>query len=155
MFRAAATIALSSALLVAVVAGAQSRPLAGREPSRDGATVIAQQRALLAALQRQDAASFNRILGSDIVYSDQDGTVRLSRDEITTMLKGCVTRFATMERPTTEERTGLVVLTYETTRDRVCDGKHAPDKARVVAVWQQREGKWVAVSIAEIPATVR
>lgn len=153
MFRAAATIALSSALLVAVVAGAQPRPVIGREPSRDGATVIAQQRALLAALQRQDAVAFNRILGSDIVYSNQDGTQRLSRDDIAAMLKGCVTRTATMERPTTEERTGLVVLTYETTRDQVCSGKRAPARARVVAVWQQREGRWVAVSIAEIPVT--
>lgn len=155
MFRAAATIILSSALFVAVVAGAQSRPAIGHEPSRDGATVIAQQRALLAAFQRQDAVAFNRILGSDIVYSDQDGTTRLSRDDITGMLKSCVTRTATMEKPTTEERTGLVVLTYESSRDQVCSGKRSPAKARVVAVWQRREGRWVAVSIAEIPASAK
>ena len=116
--------------------------------------VVAQEQAVLDAIARSDTVGFNKALGRDFVYVDHNGAMRWELSKTSTLMRVCGLGTGwTLDRPmTTEVGTDLVVLTYSSSGQQVCDGKRAPSPVNSMSVWQRRAGRWVAVAHSETPA---
>jgi hypothetical protein len=117
------------------------------------APIVAQERAVLDAVVKNDTAAFNRALGSDFVYVDVRGPVRWELAKTTAMLMDCKTTSLSIDNPqTTRVGKDLVVLTYMSAGDQMCGGQKAPSPVYSMSVWQMRGGRWVVVAHSETPA---
>jgi hypothetical protein len=116
--------------------------------------VVAQEQSVLDAIARSDIAAFNKALGRDFVYVDQNGAMRWELSKSSSTLPKCVLGTGwTLDHPmTTEVGADLVVLTYSSKGKAVCDGKPAPSPVNTMSVWQRRAGRWVALAHSETPA---
>jgi hypothetical protein len=119
-----------------------------------GNAVVAQEQAILDAIARKDTVAFNKALGSDFVYVDQDGAMRWQLAKTSTTLPACVlgTGWSLDHPMVTEVGTDLAVLTYSSSGKQVCNGRTAPSPVNSMSVWRKRGGRWVAVAHSETPA---
>jgi len=149
----AAVVALMTVLVAGGRAGAQAGKQAAKSPASPAATaIIAQEKALLDALVKNDIPTFNKALGSDFVYVDPNGATRWELSKSADMLKGCTTKNLSMENPeVTPVGSDILVLTYKVSADQTCNGQKAPSPMLSMSVWQKRGGKWVAVAHSETP----
>ena len=141
-------LAVTALLLVLSSAGS-----AAAQDATPFAPVVAQERAVLDAVVKNDTAAFNRSLGGDFVYVDVRGPVRWELAKTTAMLMDCKTTSLSMDNPqTTRVGKDLVVLTYTSAGDQTCGGQKAPSPVYSMSVWQMRGGHWVGVAHSEVPA---
>jgi hypothetical protein len=119
-----------------------------------GNAVVAQEQKVLDALAQKDTVAFNRALGRDFVYVDQNGAVRWELAKTSTMLPACALGAGwTLDNPVTSQiGEDLVVLTYSSSGNVVCDGRKAPSPVNSMSVWRRTGGHWVAVAHSETPA---
>ena len=119
-----------------------------------GNAVVAQEQLVLDALARKDTVGFNKALGRDFVYVDQNGAMRWSLAKTSTILAECGLGTGwTIDHPmATEVGSELVVLTYSSSGTATCKGQRAPSPVNSMSVWQRRAGRWVAVAHSETPA---
>jgi hypothetical protein len=150
-------VALAIALQLAaardgVAQAAAAKPAA---PSASvGNAVVAQEQAILDAIARKDTVAFNKALGSDFVYVDQDGAMRWQLSKTSTTLPACVlgTGWSLDHPMVTEVGADLAVLTYSSSGKQVCGGHVSPSPVNSMSVWRKRGGRWVAVAHSETPA---
>ena len=143
------------ALQLAAIHDVAAQGAASKAPSaRVGDAVVAQEQSVLDAIARSDTVAFNKALGRDFVYVDQNGAIRWQLSKTSTMLPACVLGTGwTLDRPmTTEVGSDLVVLTYSSSGKATCDGHAMPSPVNTLSVWQRRAGRWVAVAHSETPA---
>jgi hypothetical protein len=136
-------------------AAAQAQAGKANAPSAAiGNAVVAQEQMVLDALAQKDTVAFNKALGRDFVYVDQNGAMRWELAKTSSMLPACVLGTGwTIDQPmTTQVGEDLVVLTYSSSGNQVCDGKKAPSPVNSLSVWRRTGGRWVAVAHSETPA---
>ena len=136
-------------------AGAQAQAGKANAPSAAiGNAVVAQEQMVLDAIAQKDTVAFNKALGRDFVYVDQNGAVRWELSKTSTSLPACVLGTGwTLDNPVTSQiGEDLVVLTYSSSGSQVCDGKKAPSPVNSLSVWRRTGGRWVAVAHSETPA---
>ena len=145
--------------LVAVHDGA-AQGAAAKAPAKAASAsmsnaVVAQEQSVLDAIARSDTVAFNKALGRDFVYVDPNGAMRWELSKTSSLFPACALGTGwSLDRPTTTEvGTDLVVLTYSSSGQRVCDGNRAPSPVNVMSVWQRRGGRWVAIAHSETPAS--
>jgi len=119
-----------------------------------GDAVVAQEQMVLDAIAQKDTVAFNKALGRDFVYVDQNGAVRWELAKTSTSLPACVLGTGwTLDNPVTSQiGEDLVVLTYSSSGNQVCDGRKAPSPVNSMSVWRRTGGRWVAVAHSETPA---
>lgn len=151
-------IVVAYALAVALQLAATHDGVAQAAPAKPSASVgnavVAQEQSLLDAIARGDTVAFNKALGRDFVYVDQNGAMRWALSKTSTILKDCGLGSGwTLDHPmTTEIGSELVVLTYSSSGKAQCNGQPAPSPVNSMSVWQRRGGRWVAVAHSETPA---
>lgn len=149
-------VALGLALqFVANHATAQAQARKPAAPSAAiGNAVVAQEQMVLDALAQKDTVAFNKALGRDFVYVDQNGAVRWELAKTSTMLPACALGAGwTLDNPVTSQiGEDLVVLTYSSSGNVVCEGHKAPSPVNSMSVWRRAGGRWVAVAHSETPA---
>lgn len=145
--------------LVAIRDGAaQAAPTKSSAPgpasAAIGNAVVAQEQLVLDAIAQKDTVAFNKALGRDFVYVDQNGAVRWELSKTSTSLPACVLGTGwTLDNPVTSQiGEDLVVLTYSSSGNQVCDGRKAPSPVNSLSVWRRTGGRWVAVAHSETPA---
>lgn len=119
-----------------------------------GNAVVAQEQMVLDAIAQKDTVAFNKALGRDFVYVDQNGAVRWELSKTSTSLPACVLGTGwSLDNPVTSQiGEDLVVLTYSSSGNQVCDGRKAPSPVNSMSVWRRTGGRWVAVAHSETPA---
>ena len=150
-------VASAIALQLAAFHGAAAQAQAGKPaaPSASiGRAVVAQEQLVLDALAQKDTVAFNKALGRDFVYVDGNGAVRWELSKTSTILPACVLGSGwTLDNPVTSQiGEDLVVLTYSSSGNVVCDGHKSPSPVNTMSVWQKRGTRWVAVAHSETPA---
>ena len=132
----------------AVQAGASKAPSAAMSKE-----VVAQEQAVLDAIARSDTVAFNKALGRDFVYVDQNGVTRWQLSKTSSMFPACALGAGwTLDEPmTTEVGSDLVVLTYTSRGRTQCEARLAPSPIYSMSVWQHRGGRWVAIAHSETP----
>ena len=145
--------------LVAIRDGAaQAAPAKSSAPgpasAAIGNAVVAQEQLVLDAIAQKDTVAFNKALGRDFVYVDQNGAIRWELSKTSTSLPACVLGTGwTLDNPVTSQiGEDLVVLTYSSSGNQVCDGRKAPSPVNSLSVWRRTGGRWVAVAHSETPA---
>ena len=145
--------------LVAVRDGAaQAAPAKSTAPGPASASignaVVAQEQMVLDAIAQKDTVAFNKALGRDFVYVDQNGAMRWELSKTSTSLPACVLGTGwTLDNPVTSQiGEDLVVLTYSSSGNQVCDGRKSPSPVNSLSVWRRTGGRWVAVAHSETPA---
>jgi hypothetical protein len=145
--------------LVAIRDGAaQAAPAKSTAPGPASASignaVVAQEQMVLDAIAQKDTVAFNKALGRDFVYVDQNGAMRWELSKTSTSLPACVLGTGwTLDNPVTSQiGEDLVVLTYSSSGNQVCDGRKAPSPVNSLSVWRRTGGRWVAVAHSETPA---
>ena len=145
--------------LVAVRDGAaQAAPAKSTAPGPASASignaVVAQEQLVLDAIAQKDTVAFNKALGRDFVYVDQNGAMRWELSKTSTSLPACVLGTGwTLDNPVTSQiGEDLVVLTYSSSGNQVCDGRKSPSPVNSLSVWRRTGGRWVAVAHSETPA---
>ena len=145
--------------LVAVRDGAaQAAPAKSTAPGPASASignaVVAQEQLVLDAIAQKDTVAFNKALGRDFVYVDQNGAMRWELSKTSTSLPACVLGTGwTLDNPVTSQiGEDLVVLTYSSSGNQVCDGRKSPSPVNSLSVWRRTGGRWVAVAHRETPA---
>jgi hypothetical protein len=138
----------------AVAQGAVTKKPAAAPSAAVSNAVVAQEQSIYDAIARSDTVAFNKALGRDFIYVDENGAMRWSLDKTSTIFAECGLGTGwTMDKPmTTEIGTDLVVLTYSASAKAECKGKPAPSPVNAMSVWQRRGGRWVAVAHSETPA---
>ena len=119
-----------------------------------GNAVVAQEQMVLDAIAQKDTVAFNKALGRDFVYVDQNGAMRWELSKTSTSLPACVLGTGwTLDNPVTSQiGEDLVVLTYSSSGNQVCDGRKSPSPVNSLSVWRRTGGRWVAVAHSETPA---
>lgn len=150
-------VALGLALQFVAIHSATAQAQAGKASAPSpaiGNAVVAQEQMVLDALAQKDTVAFNKALGRDFVYVDQNGAMRWELSKTSTTLPACVLGTGwTIDQPmTTQVGEDLVVLTYSSSGNQVCDGKKAPSPVNSLSVWRRTGGRWVAVAHSETPA---
>ena len=147
-------VALAIALLLPLAGPAAAQAAKNQKASVSPAdAIIAQEVSIFDALTKNDIAAFNKALGADIVYQSPDGTITWELAKSAEILKTCKTGKFTMTEPkVTPVGADVMVLTYKTAGEQVCNGKKAPSPVYAMSVWQKRGGQWVAVAHSETPA---
>jgi hypothetical protein len=150
-------VASAIALQLAAFHAAASQAQAGKPaaPSASVANaVVAQEQMVLDALAQKDTVAFNKALGRDFVYVDRNGVIRWELSKTSTILPACALGTGwTIDQPmTTQVGEDLVVLTYSSSGNQVCDGQKAPSPVNSMSVWRRTGGRWVAVAHSETPA---
>jgi hypothetical protein len=145
--------------LVAIRDGAaQAAPAKSTAPGPASASignaVVAQEQLVLDAIAQKDTVAFNKALGRDFVYVDQNGAMRWELSKTSTSLPACVLGTGwTLDNPVTSQiGEDLVVLTYSSSGNQVCDGRKSPSPVNSLSVWRRTGGRWVAVAHSETPA---
>jgi hypothetical protein len=145
--------------LVAIRDGAaQAAPAKSSAPgpasAAIGNAVVAQEQLVLDAIAQKDTVAFNKALGRDFVYVDQNGAMRWELSKTSTSLPACVLGTGwTLDNPVTSQiGEDLVVLTYSSSGNQVCDGRKSPSPVNSLSVWRRTGGRWVAVAHSETPA---
>jgi ketosteroid isomerase-like protein len=157
------TAALSLVALLAATAGAQgtnppkvTKAAAARTAASPDSVVVAQERSLFDALQKNDINAFNKALGADFVYVDPTGVNMWQLANSAEMLKGCTTGQITIDSVRTRPvGNDLMIVTYKATGDQTCNGQKAPSPVYSMSVWQKRGGRWVAVAHSETPPAMK
>lgn len=154
--RIVATLGLALQLAATHVSGAQvgMAKADSAASSAAGNAVVAQEQAVLDAISRSDTVAFNKALGRDFVYVDQNGAVQWHLAQTATMLHDCGLGTGwTLDHPrTTVVGSDLVVLTYSSSGKAQCNGRTAPSPVNSMSVWRRTGGRWVAVAHSETPA---
>ncbi|MFL5616838.1 MAG: DUF4440 domain-containing protein [Gemmatimonadaceae bacterium] len=152
-------VALAFGLQLAISHDATAQGAAAKKPATAPSVtvsnaVVAQEQSIYDAIAKSDTVAFNKALGRDFVYVDENGAMRWSLSRTSTILAECGLGTGwTMDHPmTTEIGTDLVVLTYSASGKAECKGKPAPSPVNAMSVWQRRGGRWVAVAHSETPA---
>jgi hypothetical protein len=151
--------ALSLVAVLAATAGAQganppkvSKTAAPSTAASPDSVVVAQERSIFDALQKNDFDAFNKALGADFTYVDAMGVTMWQLANSAEMLKGCtITQIAMDSVKTRRVGSDLMVLTYKVSGDQTCNGQKAPSPVYSMSVWQKRGGRWVAVAHSETP----
>ena len=127
---------------------------AGAPSAAIGNAVVAQEQMVLDALAQKDTVAFNKALGRDFVYVDQNGAMRWELAKTSSTLPACALGTGwSLDNPVTSQiGEDLVVLTYSSSGNQVCDGKKAPSPVNSLSVWRRTGGRWVAVAHSETPA---
>jgi hypothetical protein len=112
----------------AVAQGAVTKKPAAAPSAAVSNAVVAQEQSIYDAIARSDTVAFNKALGRDFIYVDENGAMRWSLDKTSTIFAECGLGTGwTMDKPmTTEIGTDLVVLTYSASAKAECKGKPAP-----------------------------
>jgi len=158
--KARIAVALAFGLQLAAVHGAAAQAQAGKPakapaPSAAvGAAIVAQEQAVYDAIARSDTVAFNKAVGRDFVYVDQNGAMQFALAKTSTIFAECGLGVGwTIDNPkTTEVGSDLVVLTYSARANAMCNGTRIPSPVHNMSVWQRRGGRWVAVAHSETPA---
>jgi hypothetical protein len=147
-------VAVAIALQLAATKDGAAQAAAAKPSASVGNAVVAQEQAVLDAIARKDTVGFNKALGSDLVYVDQDGAMRWALSKTSSTFPACAlgTGWSLDHPMTTEVGTDLVVLTYSSSGKQVCNGQTAPSPVNIMSVWRKRGGRWVAVAHSETPA---
>ena len=150
-------IVVASALALQLVAtniGAAQTPASKAPSTAMSNAVVAQEQLVLDALARSDTVAFNKALGRDFVYVDQNGAMRWQLSKTSTIFPACAlgTGWSLDNPMTTEVGSDLVVLTYTSRGKVVCEGRAAPSPVNSMSVWQRRATRWVAIAHSETPA---
>jgi len=148
-------VALGLAFQFVAVRDGFAQGAANKAPSAAiGNAVVAQEQMVLDAIAQKDTVAFNKALGRDFVYVDQNGAVRWELSKTSTSLPACVLGTGwTLDNPVTSQiGDDLVVLTYSSSGNQVCDGHKAPSPVNSMSVWRRTAGRWVAVAHSETPA---
>ena len=149
-------IVVASALALQLVATnlAAQAPTSKAPSTAMSNAVVAQEQSVLDAIARSDTVAFNKALGRDFVYVDQNGAMRWSLSKTSTIFKKCSlgTGWSLDHPMTTEVGADLVVLTYSSSGKQECEGRRAPSPVNSMSVWQRRAGRWVAIAHSETPA---
>ena len=150
--RHAAALALALLLPLAGTALAQAakNQKAGVSPTD---AIIAQEQSIFDALTENDIAAFNKAIGADFVYQSPEGTITWELAKSAEILKPCKSGKFTMTEPkVTPASPDVMVLTYKTAGEQVCDGKKSASPVFAMSVWQKRGGQWVLVAHSQTPA---
>ena len=152
-------VALALGLQLAAAAGAAAQ---GADPKKPAAapsaavsnSVVAQEQLIYDAIARKDTVAFNKAVGRDFVYVDENGAMRWSLAKTSTIFAECGLGTGwTIDHPmTTEVGSDLVVLTYSASANATCKGQRVPSPVNAMSVWQRRGGRWVAVAHSETAA---
>jgi hypothetical protein len=152
------TIVLTSLVtLVSSNAFAQTKPQAtGKAPSSASpaaATPLERERSLHMALEKQDYAGFNEVVGADFVYVDQHGTIRWERAKTADILKGCkATGLNLADFKSSPVGADVLVATYTLKGEWTCDGTKFPMPIYSMSVWRRQGPRWVVIAHTESPA---
>ena len=153
------TVALALGLQLAAAHGAAAQGADAKKPASApsaavGNAVVAQEQKVLDALAQKDTVAFNKALGRDFVYVDQNGAMRWMLSKTSSSLPACVLGTGwTLDNPvTTQVGEDLVVLTYSSSGNQVCAGRRSPSPVNSMSVWRRTGGRWVAVAHSETPA---
>jgi hypothetical protein len=115
--------------------------------------IIAQEQSIFDALAKNDIAALDRAFGADHVLQSQDGTSTIELAKSAEIVKTCKTCKITMTEPkVTPVGADVLVLTYKTAREQVCNGKKTPSPAFAMTVRLERGGRWVVVTHSHTPA---
>ena len=151
-------VALSVALQFAAIHDSAAQVDASKAPSAAiGNAVVAQEQMVLDALAQKDTVAFNKALGRDFVYVDGNGAVRWELSKTSSMLPACALGAGwTLDNPVTSQiGEDLVVLTYSSSGNVVCDGRKSPSPVNSMSVWRRTGGRWVAVAHSETPVVAK
>jgi len=154
--RIAASLGLALQLAALHAAGAQGGVAKADSAASmaAGNAVVAQEQAVLDAIARSDTVAFNKALGRDFIYVDQNGVVQWRLAQTSTIFHDCGLGTGwTLDHPrTTVVGSDLVVLTYSSTGHAECNGRAVPSPVNSMSVWRRTGGRWVAVAHSETPA---
>jgi hypothetical protein len=150
----------TAALLLLLTLGssslvAQVKPQGGTKAPASNAAMapVERERAIYAAIEKNDIAAFNESLGADFMYASPNGVQKWERAKSTEMLKGCKTGKQTLSNVTsTPQGDDLMIVTYTVAGEEVCNGKKSPSPNYAMSVWRKVGGRWVAVAHSETPA---
>src|SRR6185436_18980634 len=151
-------VALAFGLQLAAFHGAAAQAQAGKPAKAPspavGAAIVAQEQAVYDAIARSDTVAFNKAVGRDFVYVDQNGAMQFTLAKTSTIFAECGLGVGwTIDNPmSTEVGSDLVVLTYSASANATCKGQRVPSPVNAMSVWQRRGGRWVAVAHSETPA---
>jgi len=147
-------VALALALLLPLPGTAVAQ--AAKNQKADVSTadaIITQEQSIFDALAKNDVAALNRAFGADHVLQSQDGTSTMELAKSADIVKMCKTGKITMTEPkVTPVGPDVMVLTYKTAGEQVCNGKKTPSPAFAMTVRQKRGGQWVVVAHSQTPA---
>jgi hypothetical protein len=114
---------------------------------------IDRERAIYAALEKNDIAAFNESLGADFMYASPDGVQKWERAKSAEILKDCKTGKQTLSNVTsTPQGDDLMVVTYTVAGVQTCNGKKSPSPSYALSVWRKVGGRWIAIAHSETPA---
>ncbi len=149
-----------SALLFALsFAGAAA--VAAQEPLKSAPAtaseaVIAEENAMLTAVQANDWAAMAKAAGADFVYVDPNGAFVWELARTAELFRGCTTKnVVTHNMQATPTAEGIMVVTYTLTAEQVCSGKKSPSPVYVLSVWHWQTPRWTMVAHSETPVPTK
>jgi hypothetical protein len=151
-------VAFALALQLAATRDGAAQAAAPKVPSKAVSNaVVAQEQLIYDAIAQKDTVAFNKALGRDFVYVDQNGAMEWALSKTSTLFKECGLGTGwTLDHPmTTEVGSDLVVLTYSASGKGECKGRKAPSPVNAMSVWQKRGTRWVAVAHSQTPAVAQ
>lgn len=149
-----AALLLATSLAAAVGAAAQE-PLKSA-PANATEAVLAQEKAMVAAMQASDWAALSQAVGADFAYVDPNGAFVWELSRTAELMRGCSSKNVVtdnMQATPTAER--IMVVTYTLTGEQVCNGKKGPSPVYVLSVWSWQGTRWLMVAHSETPVPTR
>lgn len=140
-------------ILIVLLALALAVPAFAQDDAKLKAELIAKEKMLWDAWFKKNTKPFEEHLAADVVAVDAMGIS--GKAEI---LKIVPTNNCKMKSYSfTNERLmhidkDAVILIFKAMQDGECDGQKVPPVSYVSSTWARRNGKWVGVSHAEVPA---
>ena len=148
--------ALLLAASLAAAAGAVAQEPQKSSPATATDAVLAQEKAMVAAIQASDWTALGQAVGADFVYVDPNGAFVWELSRTAELMRGCTSKNVVtdnMQATPTAER--IMVVTYTLTVEQVCNGKKGPSPAYMLSVWSWQGTRWLMVAHSETPVPVR
>jgi hypothetical protein len=143
-------------LLLLVVAVMLALPVLAQDKAADAklqADLFAKEKMLWDAFFKKDAKMFDDMLAADGVFIDGMGVS--GKPELLKMVgtMNCKMKsYSFSQQKMTRLDNDAVILSFKATQDGECDGQKVPATSFVTSTWVMRNGKWMGISHAEVPA---
>jgi hypothetical protein len=114
---------------------------------------MAKEKTLWDAFFKKDTKPFAEMLAEDGVYADGMGlSTKADLLKMITTVNCKIKSYSYAQQKLTRLDKDAVILSFKATQDGECDGQKVPATSYVTSTWVMRNGKWVGISHAEIPA---
>ncbi len=148
--------ALLFAISFATAVGAAAQEPLKSAPATASEAVIAEENAMIAAVQANDWTAFGKAVGADFVYVDPNGAFVWELGRTAELFRGCTTKnMVTQNMQATPTAEGIMVVTYTLTFEQLCSGKKSPSPAYVLSVWHWQTPRWTMVAHSETPVPTK